>query len=181
MGSTSPSWSPDGTRIVFSGAHGGITDLYIVDADGKHLTPLMHDKNGDTQPRGRRTGRRSPSRPNAGRARRLPDLVFPKLQIALYHVATRQIELLPNQIGQNINPNWSPDGKTLAYISNRTGIPNVYLYDPRDAASSSRSPTLVGGVDGDHRRVASAQLGAHVGPPRLHVLRGGQLHDLDRR
>src|SRR6185436_3918055 len=29
MDATGPSWSPDGKRLVFSGSHGGITDLYL--------------------------------------------------------------------------------------------------------------------------------------------------------
>ena len=144
-GLTSPSWSPDGTKIVFSGAHGGLTDLYIVDADGKNLTPLMHDKNGDTQPQWSPDGQTIAFATERGPGTDLGDLVFPRLHIALYHLATRQIELLPNQAGQNINPNWSPDGKTLAYISNRSGIPNVYLYDLA-SREQFQITNLVGGV-----------------------------------
>ena len=32
-GVTSPTWSPDGRRIVVSGNRGGITDLFIVDVE----------------------------------------------------------------------------------------------------------------------------------------------------
>ncbi|MEP6780439.1 MAG: hypothetical protein ABJC26_11165, partial [Gemmatimonadaceae bacterium] len=30
------------------------------------------------------------------------------------------------------NPQWAPDGKSLAYVSDRTGIANLYLYDLND-------------------------------------------------
>lgn len=29
----------------------------------------------------------------------------------------------------NTSPSWSPDGKKLAYVSNRAGRPNIYVYD----------------------------------------------------
>ncbi len=31
--------------------------------------------------------------------------------------------------GKNINPVWAPDGRSLAFVSDRTGINNVFLYD----------------------------------------------------
>src|SRR4030081_972845 len=47
---------------------------------------------------------------------------------------------------QDEGPAWSPDGKTIAYVSNRQGDPKqVYLYDP--AAGTSRKLTnLQGGA-----------------------------------
>jgi Tol biopolymer transport system component len=42
------------------------------------------------------------------------------------------IEVLPNQGGLNLNPAWSPDGRQLAFISDRTGIPNIFLFDFTD-------------------------------------------------
>src|SRR5947209_5009509 len=36
-GLTTPSWSPDGKRLVFTGYDGGLSDLFIVNADGSTL------------------------------------------------------------------------------------------------------------------------------------------------
>jgi Tol biopolymer transport system component len=35
-----PAWSPDGKRIVFTGARGGDYNLYVMDADGKNVRQL---------------------------------------------------------------------------------------------------------------------------------------------
>ena len=144
-GLTGPSWSPDGSRIVFSGAHGGITDLYIVDTTGKNLQQLTHDKNGDVMPQWSPDGQTIAFSSERGTGTDIADLVFPKLRIALYHLATKQIEVLPGQSGQNINPNWSPDGGAIAFVSNRTGIPNIFLYDGQ---TQFQITNFVGGVTG---------------------------------
>ena len=31
--------------------------------------------------------------------------------------------------GRNISPQWAPDGKSFAFVSDRTGIANIYLYE----------------------------------------------------
>ena len=53
----SPSWSPDGTQLVFSGANkGGIVDLYMVQIETGQLrqltTDLYHDRDPDWSPEG---------------------------------------------------------------------------------------------------------------------------------
>ena len=62
----------------------------------------------------------------------LATLKLGKLQIAIYDVANGTSEVLPNQQGLNINPVWSPDGKSLAYVSDRNGTANIYLHDFTD-------------------------------------------------
>src|SRR6266699_596337 len=49
-GLTTPSWSPDGKRLVFTGYDGGLSDLFIVNADGSDLHRLTNDKYADLQP-----------------------------------------------------------------------------------------------------------------------------------
>ncbi len=41
-------------------------------------------------------------------------------------------------------PVWAPDGKTLYFVSDRTGIPNVFAYDLRSHALSQVTNVLVG-------------------------------------
>src|SRR5688572_16402959 len=49
-GVTAPSWSPDGTQLVFTGYEGGLSDLYVVNRDGSGLRQLTEDKYADLHP-----------------------------------------------------------------------------------------------------------------------------------
>lgn len=131
-GVTGPSWSPDGSQLVFSGNHGGITDLYIVDANGKNLRQLTNDRYGDVQPQWSPDGKTIAFASERGDGADVSLLHFPRMRIALYDLSSGRIELLRGQEGLNINPMWAPDAKSIAYVSDRTGIPNVFLYDLRE-------------------------------------------------
>ena len=125
----SPVWSPDDRQLAFSGTRGGISDIYVVNSDGKNLRQLTNDKYGDLQPAWSPDGRRI-----AFASDRSPETDMGILKIAKWHITVMDaqsgaLEVLPGQDGLNLNPQWSPDGQELAFISDRTGIPNVFLYD----------------------------------------------------
>ncbi|HEX5435995.1 MAG TPA: BamA/TamA family outer membrane protein [Gemmatimonadaceae bacterium] len=144
-GVTSPSWSPDGSQLVFSGSKGGITDLYIVNADGTHLRRLTHDRYGDLQPQWSPDGKTIAFASDRGPTTDFSVLRLGELRIALYHLADGRIDVLPGQDGTNINPMWAPDGHSIAYISTRTGIQNVFLYD-LNTRQHYQLTNVVGGV-----------------------------------
>jgi WD40 repeat protein len=128
----SPVWSPDDKQIAFSGTHGGITDLYTVDADGKNLRQLTNDLYGDMQPAWSPDGKQLAFATDRGPETNLSILKFSKWRIAVMDLQSSAIEVLPGQDGLNLNPAWSPDGRQLAFVSDRTGIPNIFLYDFND-------------------------------------------------
>jgi len=127
-GVTGPSWSPDGTQLVFSGSSGGITDLYIVSASGGTARRLTNDKFGDLQPQWSPDGKTIAFASDRDSAS-LQLLRFKPLRITLLDVASGEMTTIPNQRGLNLNPQWSPDGRSIAYLSDRTGTANVFLYD----------------------------------------------------
>ncbi len=143
-GATGPSYSPDGKHIVFSGVVGGISDLYMVDPDGKNLRHLTQDRYGDVQPNWSPDGTRIAFATDRG-STDLSDLKLGKMQIAVYDLRDGSITVIPGQAGLNINPVWSPDGSEIAYVTDRDGNPNVYIYDFA-SGQHLRVTNLQGGV-----------------------------------
>ena len=128
-GVTSPAWSPDGRQLVFSGNKGGITDLYVVDRDGRNLRRLTNDRNGDMQPQWSPDGRTIVFASDRGPQTDFDNLKFSRWQVSTYDMESGRVSVVPGQKGQNLNPMWGPDGKSIAFVSDRTGIPNIFIYD----------------------------------------------------
>src|SRR6267378_2545959 len=132
-GLQTPHWSPDGTQLVFTGFSNGFTDLFIINRDGTGLRRLTNDKFADLHPAWSPDGKTIAFVTDRGGATDFDLLRFGNLRIALLHLETGAIDLLGHMdIGKNINPVWAPDGRSLAFVSDRTGINNVFLYDMAD-------------------------------------------------
>lgn len=129
-GLQSPSWSPDGSRIVFTGLSGGISDLYIWNLASDEVERLTDDRWAQLHPAWSPDGATIAYATDAGPLSDLETLVFGPMRIELMDLETRTRQGLAGQeAGFAINPAWSPDGRTLAYLSTRNGTFNVYLQD----------------------------------------------------
>jgi Tol biopolymer transport system component len=139
-----PSFSPDDRQLVFSGTEGGVTDLYVIDIDGKNMRRLTNDLYGDLQPSWSPDGKTIAFATDRAPPTDLSKLHFAKWQIATIDVASGSVQVLPGQAGHNLNPNWSPDGRSIAYISDRTGVQNVFLYEMGDGKQYQLTNVLGG-------------------------------------
>jgi Tol biopolymer transport system component len=128
-GVTGPTWSPDGKRLAFSGTIGGISDLYMVDATGSNFRQLTKDRHGDNQPQWSPDGKTIAFASDRGPETDFDVLRLGWWKISLMDLETGRITVVPNQDGLNINPQWAPDGQSIAFVSDRTGIANIFLYD----------------------------------------------------
>jgi Tol biopolymer transport system component len=129
-GITTPSWSPDGARLVFTGYDGGFSDLFIVDRDGKNLRRLTEDKYADLHPVWSPDGKSIAFATDRGPATDFRTLAFGNFRIALYDLDRMSVRVLDKmEQGKNASPQWAPDGRSIAFVSDRNGVSNVFLYD----------------------------------------------------
>jgi len=128
-GILSPAFSPDGQQIVFVGIDGGQSDLFITDLSGKNLRRLTSDRFTDRDPQFSPDGKSIAFTTDRGDATNFEELTFGNYALALLDLETNQVSVLPNQSGKNIAPQWSPDGQEILFVSDRTGISNLYSID----------------------------------------------------
>ena len=122
---TNPGWSPNGNQLVFSAMKGGFTDLWIYDVETEELRRLTDDPFSELEPEFSPDGTKIvfiTDRFDSDLGR----LDFGNHQLALYDLTTDEIEPLPNLEGKNINPSFTPDGRYVLFLSDDSGIPNIY-------------------------------------------------------
>ena len=129
-GVTTPSWSPDGNSLVFTGYDGGLSDLFVINRDGSGLRRLTEDKFADLHPVWSPDGKTIAFASDRGPNTDFKDLAIGNFRITLYDLDTGAITVLPQmEHGKNVSPQWSPDGQSIAFVSDRSGVSNIFLYD----------------------------------------------------
>jgi Tol biopolymer transport system component len=142
-----PSWSPDGRSIAFSGISDGLTDLYIYDLEGNQLRQLTNDQFADLQPSWSPDGSRLAFATDRFTTD-LRTLRMGRQSLALIDLATGTVSRAPG-IGsaRQLNPQWSPDGSSIYFLSDPAGITNVYQVNLA-TGSVSQLTNLFTGVSG---------------------------------
>jgi hypothetical protein len=146
-------WSPDGKYIAFSGMDGGISDLYLLDVETNAVRQLTNDRYGDLQPAWSPDARTIAFVTDRGDDQAdgsdFEELSFAKVRLATINIDTNEIDVIrPFGEGQHMNPQFSPDGRSLFFISDHDGFKDLYRYalDTEDVFQLTHLQTGVSGI-----------------------------------
>ncbi len=140
----SPNWSRDGRRIAFSGMQDGLTDIYVWDLETSTLLRLTHDLAHDDKPVFSPSGRWiafETDRPDAAIRPLSPHPLDDYNQLLpfkdIYKIRSEGDSLVKVAGGNwdEKEPSYGPSDTTLMFISNRSGIDNIYM--SKDSAGMS--------------------------------------------
>jgi Tol biopolymer transport system component len=124
---TNPAWSPNGGQIAFSGNKGGISDLYVVNVASGAVRQLTNDRYADLHPAWSPDGKSLAWSTDREQGTDFGNLTYAPLHVAVMDMNTRQTRLLPGVTdAQEINPQFSPDGASVYFLSNREGFSDIY-------------------------------------------------------
>ena len=157
---SSPSWSPDGTELVLSGQDvSGRADIFIVSLKERTLTRLTSDSYDDIDPDWSPDGYwivfssdRS-SRDEEGVYKLF--LVSPTTHNMAATAAAASSEGAFSDTTQTVIPitsgpssdteaRWSPSGKYIAFVSDRGGVPDLFLLDVTNRATARVTTSMAG-------------------------------------
>jgi TolB protein len=109
-----PTWSPSGTQLAFTSDRSGLPQVYIVNVDGTGLDRISVESRCDRATWSALNEIAYASQSGGG------------YQITLFSFGTRESRVITDGIGSNESPAVSPNGRHIAFMSDRTGKPQIY-------------------------------------------------------
>ena len=141
------SWSPDGQSLAISGMKGGISDLYVLSLETNEVRQLTADRYADLQPVWHPSGDAIAFSTDRG-GTDFETLSYGELRLGMIDVESGEIETM-QPLGDVLhhNPQFSPDGRDLFFISNNDGFKDIYRLELR-SKEVHRITNLQTGVSG---------------------------------
>jgi TolB protein len=123
-----PSWSPDGKEIAYwrwSGREEGDSDIWVMNADGTQQRAITRTPDSDYAPAW------SPDGEHIAFQREYPaDPLSINYEIVVVNADGSGFRRLTrNRSFDDSEPVWSPDGKQIVFISDRTGVEELFVMD----------------------------------------------------
>ena len=124
MADTTPTWSPSGNQIAFTSDRSGTPQIYVVNLDGTGLVRISQESFCD-----RATWSPPPLNQIAYASRSGGGY-----EIRLFDFNERTSTTITDGIGSNESPAFAPNGRHIAFVSDRSGTPQIYTIarDGRD-------------------------------------------------
>jgi Tol biopolymer transport system component len=117
MNDAGPTWAPDGSRIVFRSNRRGTNELFAKDVSGAQPEVLIAKQLGGLVLRGEQVSNGHLLITNAGETIDILDL----------NTSTGALRPIAQSAFDEYHPALSPDGRWLAFVSEETGVPEVYV------------------------------------------------------
>jgi hypothetical protein len=127
------SWSPDARSLTLSALAGGFSNLYLYDLASGRLRQLTDDAYADLHPSWSPNGREIAFATDRY-STDLAELTFGPSRLALIDVQSGIVRPVtaPLDAVSYINPQWSPDARSLYFVAHAGGISNVFRSDLAD-------------------------------------------------
>ncbi|MFH1784252.1 MAG: BamA/TamA family outer membrane protein [bacterium] len=131
-GDSRPTFSPDGTKIAFISARNGYNDIFVMNADGSNVKPILK----------RKIMRRVDLVHGRGHALSWsPDgtkIAFvgeknQKNYIYIVDVQNKKLKKLKNNLDSVFSPCFSRDGQSIVFVGMKGGVNDLYMADTSGA------------------------------------------------
>ncbi len=124
-----PVFTPDGRKVIFTALQGGLLDLWEFDLDTRQKRRLTDDAFAELQPAVSPDGKRLAFTTDRFTTR-LDTLAFGPYRIAILDLESGSVSELPGYPhARSSNPQWSPDGKTIFFLSDVRGATDIHRVD----------------------------------------------------
>lgn len=143
-GILAPSWSPDGEWIAFAGLEGGRSQLFRVRSNGADLERLTEGRFMVSSPRYSPDGRSIVFVSDQGPATDPANLLFDLPQFVIFDLESRQVRRVEGLAGRCVDPHYFPDGRHLLFVSDRSGIANLWIRDLETGEDRQITDVLTG-------------------------------------
>ncbi|MBA3439070.1 MAG: PD40 domain-containing protein [Pyrinomonadaceae bacterium] len=120
-----PVWSPDSKMIAFTSKRDGNDEIYVMNADGSKQTNISRHPTADSRPAWSPDGTKIAFASNRG----TPSGIIEPSSYDIFSMAadgTGQTRLTDDPTLDS-DPTWSPDGKRIAFASERSGNFEVFV------------------------------------------------------